>query len=82
MCISVSFAKFLREPIQENICKRLLLKIGNFSFVHSFISFEVQSCRNQMVRAGDKRAVYDNCRKIMLKGKLLQLLLVSRQCLV
>ena len=54
MCISVSFVKSLRAPIQENICKQLLLKTGNFSFVHSFISFEVHSCLNQMVRAGEE----------------------------
>ena len=51
MCVSESFAKFLRAPVSENICKRLFLKIGNFSFLQKFMSFEVQSCLNQMVRA-------------------------------
>ena len=53
MRVSESSAKFLRGPISENICKRLFLKIGNFSFIQKFMSFEVQSCLNQMVRAGN-----------------------------
>ena len=54
MCISVSFAKFLSAPILQNIGKQLLLKIGNFSFLPRFMSLEVQSCLNQIVRARNK----------------------------
>ena len=59
MCMSMNFAKYLKSPILENICERLLLKIGNFSLLYRSMSFAVQSCLTQMVRAGIKREAYD-----------------------
>ena len=59
MCMSLNFAKYLKSTILENICERLLLKIGNFSLLYRSMSFAVQSCVAQMVRAGIKREAYD-----------------------
>ena len=56
----------------------MLPKIGNFSFLYKLMSLEVnQSCLDQVVRAGNKKSVYDKGRNIILKGKPLKLLLVT-----
>ena len=77
MYFSVNFENFLRKNIWKNIWERLLLKIANFSFLHRFVLFEIQSCHKQMVRAWNKRAVHDKWRKMFLKGKPSKLFLGS-----
>ena len=81
MCVSVTFAIFLRAPIQENICKRLLLKTGNISFLHGFmglcrLKYSPPSAQWYETEARGKFTINEG--KALVKGKFSELLLVSR----